>query len=450
MPKQFYAVLTNTTIASITNTFIWFAVTFWVYLETKSVIATSVMAGIFTITIAFSGFFLGSIVDRYQKKVSMTISGIASLVLYAMAYGILMTNPPSAFATLASVPLWFFIIFVLMGALAGNLRGIALSTLVTIMIPEADRDRANGMVGTANGVGFLVASIFSGLAIGYLGVNLTVMIALIISVVVLVHLWTIAIPESEIVRGEGGTDSIDIRGSIEAIRVVPGLFALIFFHAFNNFLGGVFMSLMDAYGLELVSVEIWGLLWGVLSLGFIIGGLAVARVGLGKNPMKTLFMTNGVMWAITLLFPLQASIVPLAIGMFIYLTLIPVVEASEQTILQKAIPAERQGRVFGFAQSVEQAASPITAFLIGPIAEWIFIPFMTTGAGVALIGDWFGVGKDRGLALLFIVAAVIGLAVTLMSMRSRSYRLLSGMYEVEATEKDSVSYPLTPSLESAG
>ena len=46
--------------------------------------------------------------------------------------------------------------------------------------------------------------------------------------------------------------------------------------------------------------------------------------------------------------------------------LIPAVEACEQTILQTVIPPERQGRVFGFAQSVEQAASPITALLIGP------------------------------------------------------------------------------------
>lgn len=448
MPKQFYAVLANTTVASITNTFIWFAITFWVYLETQSVIATSVMAGIFTITVAFSGFFLGSIVDRYKKKVAMTISGVASLVLYLLAYAVLLTNPVEAFTTLASAPLWFFITFVLMGALAGNLRGIALSTLVTIMIPEADRDRANGMVGTANGVGFLVASIFSGLAIGFMGVNMTVLVTIVVSVIALAHLWTITITEKEIAHSEGNTNSIDIRGSIAAIRVVPGLFALIFFHAFNNFLGGVFMSLMDAYGLELVSVEVWGILWGVLSLGFIIGGMAIARFGLGKSPLRTLFVANLVMWSITLLFPLVASIIPLAIGMFIYLCLIPVVEASEQTILQKAISPERQGRVFGFAQSVEQAASPITAFLIGPIAEWFFIPFMTTGAGVALIGDWFGVGKDRGMALLFIVAALIGLAVTIISMRSRSYRLLSDLYK--SLPDEAPVFQATSTLESVG
>jgi len=62
------------------------------------------------------------------------------------------------------------------------------------------------------------------------------------------------------------------------------------------------------------------------------------------------------MWIIAIFFTIQASIVLLAIGLFIYLCLIPVVEASEQTILQ-TVPLERQGRVFGFAQSIEQAAS---------------------------------------------------------------------------------------------
>jgi DHA3 family multidrug efflux protein-like MFS transporter len=119
----------------------------------------------------------------------------------------------------------------------------------------------------------------------------------------------------------------------------------------------------------------------------------------------------------------------LTVGLFIYLCLIPVVEASEQTILQKVIEPERQGRVFGFAQSVEQAASPITAFIIGPIAQLIFIPFMTTGAGVDLIGGWFGTGTDRGIALLFTVTGLIGLMVTLLAMRSYTYKTLAVNYQ---------------------
>jgi DHA3 family multidrug efflux protein-like MFS transporter len=142
------------------------------------------------------------------------------------------------------------------------------------------------------------------------------------------------------------------------------------------------------------------------------------------------------MWVICSVFTLQASIVLLGIGMFVWLCLIPAVEAAEQTILQKVVPPERQGRVFGFAQSVEQAASPITAFLIGPIAQLIFIPFMTTGAGADLIGSWFGTGTDRGLALLFTVAGLIGLAVTLFAMRSNAYKSLSQIYKKQDQEQE--------------
>jgi DHA3 family multidrug efflux protein-like MFS transporter len=435
--KTFYAVLANSLAASLTNTFVWFAVTFWVYLQTKSVIATAVMAGVYTTTVAISGFFLGSLVDRYPKKNVMLLSSIGSFFLYALALGIFVSTPPAVFTDPASVQLWIFVVLALFGAIAGNLRGIALSTLVTILVPEEGRDKANGLVGTANGVAFLAASIFSGLAIGFLGVSWMLAIAIGLTAMVVLHLWTLTIPnrpaspQKESTRAEvqTNTNSIDIRGTIRAIQLVPGLFTLILFHTFNNFLGGVFMSLMDAYGLLLVSVQVWGALWGILSLGFIVGGLVVARKGLGKNPLRTLFLCNIVMWSICCVFTLQASIVLLASGMFVWLCLIPVVEAAEQTILQKVVEPERQGRVFGFAQSVEQAASPITAFLVGPLAQLIFIPFMTTGAGVDVLGPWFGTGTDRGLALLFTLAGLIGLIVTLLAMRSNAYRNLSATYQ---------------------
>jgi DHA3 family multidrug efflux protein-like MFS transporter len=436
--RSFRSVLVNSLAASLTNNFVWFAVTFWAYLETQSVIVTSVMAGVYLTTVAVSGFFLGALVDRYPKKRVLIGSSLATGILFGLAWGVYALTPRSALGSAGSPALWAFIVLALAGALAGNLRGIALSTLVTVLVPPAERDRANGLVGTANGISFLGASVFSGLAVGYLGMYWTLALALVITGLVAAHAASLSIPERR-AAGEGAPAEhppaaehqavpVDLRGTLRAIQAVPGLLALILFHTFNNFLGGVFMSLMDAYGLELVSVQVWGTLWGVLSLGFIVGGLVVARRGLGASPLRTLFLANIVMWTICVTFTLQASIVLLTIGMGIYLCLIPVVEAAEQTILQRMVAPERQGRVFGFAQSVEQAASPLTAFVIGPIAQVIFIPFMTTGAGVDWLGPWFGTGTDRGLALLFTLTGLVGLAMTLWAMRSAAYRRLAVNY----------------------
>lgn len=92
-------------------------------------------------------------------------------------------------------------------------------------------------------------------------------------------------------------------------------------------------------------------------------------------------------------------------------------------------PHERQGRVFGFAQSVEQAAAPITAFLIGPIAQFVFIPFMTKGRGVELIGSWYGTGDGRGIGLVFIIAGIIGLITTIITQHSKASKNLSVAYQ---------------------
>jgi MFS transporter, DHA3 family, multidrug efflux protein len=61
--------------------------------------------------------------------------------------------------------------------------------------------------------------------------------------------------------------------------------------------------LMDPYGLTLVSVEVWGIVLAVMSAGFIVGGVVVARRGLGTRPVRALLLANVAMWTICALFP---------------------------------------------------------------------------------------------------------------------------------------------------
>ncbi len=432
--KTFCHLLINALISSAKNAFVWFALTYWVYLETQSVISTGLVGGMYLVCSALTGFWLGSFVDHYRKKLVMMLSSAVTLVLFSFGLLLLQVAPEQAFSSIESPTLWLFAIVLLGGSIAGNIYGIAVPTLVTVLVPEEKRDRANGMFGTVMGISFAITSVASGLALGFGNMTIVLVVAILCTILAMGHLALIPIVEKEILHahsleeGESNRRKVDVKGTIAVIRSIPGLFPLIFFTTFNNFLGGVFMALMDAYGLSMVSVQSWGLLWGFLSLGFIFGGLYISRMGLGADPVRNLFRINTVTWAVCIFFTIQPSIVLLAIGILVWIFLMPFVEATEQTIIQKVVPQERQGRVFGFAQSIEQAASPLTAFLIGPIAQYIFIPFMTTGRGVELIGNWFGVGTGRGIALVFICAGVIGFTVTQIARRSSSYVLLAEKY----------------------
>ena len=432
MNLVFYQILGNNLVANVTNFTVWFAVTFWVFIETQSVLATGMIAGIFLVFTAGLGFWFGSLVDHHGKKVAMLGSSAVSLALYALGFALYLATPVEAFRDVSSVSLWAFILIVMLGVIVGNIRGIALPTLVTVMFDEGVRDKANGLVGMVSGIGFLTTSVISGFLVAYTGMFGVMVFAIGFTAVALVHLLVVKVDEK---RAPPTPDQpaepnrVDIRGTILVIAAVPGLFALIFFATFNNFLGGVFMALLDAYGLSLVSVEVWGLLFGVLSTAFIIAGIVIARTGLGKNPVRTLLAVNLVTWSVCCVFAIQPSIWLLAAGCFVWMFLAPYAEAAEHTTLQKVVPPERQGRVFGFAQSVEQAASPLTAFMIGPIAEFVFIPLMIEGgAGAELIGDWFGTGYARGIALVFTIAGLIGMVVTILAFNSRYYRQLSARY----------------------
>ena len=440
--RVFLHLLVNVLLVSVINFTVWFAITFWVYLETRSVLATGMVAGIFLVATALSGIWFGSLVDHNRKKSVMQVSTLVSLALYVGAFVLYQATPKVVFTDPASIRLWIFIVISMVGVIVGNIRSIALMTMVTVLFEPDRRDRANGLVGTASGVSFLVTSVISGLLVAAGDMFYVLLLAMAVMATAAVHLALVKVDERRRVDGEvvepapvsePDTGKVDLRGTLRLVRGVPGLLALILFSCFNNFLGGAFMALMDAYGLSLMSVSAWGLLWGALSAGFILGGLAVAKTGLGSNPLRLLLMVNVVLWTVTILFPLRSSILFLTIGMAVYMLLIPYAEASEQTILQRVVPYERQGRVFGFAQSVEQAASPLTAFLIGPITQLAFIPFMTDGAGADAIGGWFGTGPDRGMALVFVLTGVIGLVVTVVALNSRFYRQLSARY-AEAPE----------------
>ncbi len=92
----------------------------------------------------------------------MLASSAVSFVLYGASLAALELLPDRAFENPYGAELWLFIVLVMLGIVAGNIRMIALPTLVTALIPEDERDKANGLVGMVTGIGFVVTSAISG------------------------------------------------------------------------------------------------------------------------------------------------------------------------------------------------------------------------------------------------------------------------------------------------
>ncbi|MDI3331817.1 MAG: MFS transporter [Micrococcus sp.] len=426
--RTFAGILANTALANLTTSYLWFAITFWIYLETRNVIATGVIGGAYMLLLAATGISFGTYVDRFRKLPVMRFAGAFTLAMFTAAGVLFLTAPAGVISALDRPWFWVFALIILAGAVVENLRNIALSTTVTLLIDPDRRANANGYVGMVQGLAFIATSVLSGLSIGLLGMGPTVLVAIVLSAGAVAHLAVLRLPEEAEPAPSDAQGGFDLKGAWTAVRVIPGMAALILFTTFNNFIGGVYMALMDPYGLELFTVELWGVWIALGATGFLLGGALVGRRGLGPNPIRTLLVVVAVMGVIGAGFTLREWGWLFVLGIWLYMLCIPAVEAAEQTVIQKVVPLHRQGRVFGLASAVEAAAAPVTAFVVAPVAEVWIIPFARSAEGSTALAPLLGEGTARGIALVFLVAGLVMVLAAVVAWRSPAYRRLTASY----------------------
>ena len=426
--RTFAGILVNTALANITTSYLWFALTFWVYLQTRNVIATGVIGGVYMLLIALSSISFGTFVDRYRKLAVMRFAAGTTLVMFVLAGVVFQMTPIAQLLDLGRPWFWVFSLVVLAGAVVENMRNIALSTTVSILIEPDRRAHANGLVGMVQGLMFIVTSVLSGLSVGLLGMGWTIVVALALTALAFAHLLTLRMPEEASVAPTDARGGFDLRGSLAAVLAISGLFALIVFSTFNNFVGGVYLALMDPYGLELFSVQLWGTYFALGATGFIVGGALIGKFGLGSNPLRTMLVAVVLMGLLGAVFTLREWAWLYIAGIWLYLVLVPFVEAAEQTVIQRVVPLQRQGRVFGFAMAFESAAAPITAFVVAPLAQAWIIPYARSTDGADRLAPLLGEGTSRGIALVFLVAGIIMIAAALLAFLTPVYRRVSASY----------------------
>src|SRR4029453_6699147 len=124
--KAFYQLLVNTLLVSVINFTVWFAITFYVYLQTRSVFATGVVSGIFLVMTALTGIWFGSLVDHHPKKTVMQASAAVSFLLYTAAFAVYQATPHESFTDPTSIALWTLVVLLMFGFIAGNVPTLAL------------------------------------------------------------------------------------------------------------------------------------------------------------------------------------------------------------------------------------------------------------------------------------------------------------------------------------
>ena len=151
------------------------------------------------------------------------------------------------------------------------------------------------------------------------------------------------------------------------------------------------------------------------AVGGVVGGLLLSTWG---GPRRKV---NGVLLGMVASSILGQALMGVGQGVFIWATaafmgqlIIPVLNGSNQAIWQAKVAPDVQGRVFAVRRLIAQITAPVATALAGPLADNVFEPAMQPDGVLASLFGWLvGTGAGAGMALMFVISGLVGVAVGL-------------------------------------
>jgi DHA3 family macrolide efflux protein-like MFS transporter len=415
----FAAVWFGQVISLLGSAMTWFALTIWAYELTGRATALALI-GFFAFgpTVLLSPL-AGALVDRWNRKLVMLLSdltaGLATLSVLSLYI-------------IGNLQIWHLYV---VGVLAGTFQAFqypAYAAAVTVMVPKEHYARASGMLQLAWSASSVFAPLLAGVLLGAIGIAGIMTIDLITFLFAIGALLWVRVPQPP-VSEEGLRSRGSIwKESVYGFRYIwkrPSLLSLQLLFAAGNLIdyGGFIlfapMILARTGNNEMV-------LGGVQSVGAVGGVIGAAILSVWGGPRRRI---HGVLagWMLAslgmVLMGLGQGLVIWMLASFAYTFFEPIVNGSDQAIWQAKVAPDVQGRVFSTQMLISNITMPLAMLLAGPLADQIFEPAMMPGGGLATSFGWLvGVGPGAGMALLIVIAGILGGMLPLVGYGLRGIR----------------------------
>jgi MFS transporter, DHA3 family, macrolide efflux protein len=360
--------------------------------------------------------FLGVLVDRRDRRVVMVVghagAGACSLLMAALHL-------------MGLLEVWTILLLVSVSACFIALEFPAFSASTTLLVPKEQLGRANGLVQ----LGFAVAQVAAPLGAGVLLAASDIGVILIIDVVTFLFAISVLLAV-ELPRPADTETGREAQGSVFAeagygwrfLRDRRGLLAMLLFFGAVNLNLGMVQVLVTPLILGFSTTEVLGAVLSVGGAGMLTGSLVMAAWG---GPRRKVYgvLGFGVVQGLAILLAtpfLSASL--FAGAAFLVFFALPIMASTSETIWQRKVPPDVQGRVFSFRVVVAGGALALAYIVAGPLADGVFEPLLSEGGALTgSLGGVFGVGAGRGVALLL---ALLALGVLACVAAGYAYRPL--------------------------
>lgn len=390
----------------------------WVYQETKSVTAFSLIS-LFTVLPEIALLpVAGIIVDRFDRRWVMLLgvlgSGLCGVVLAALAI-------------MGQLQLWHIYVLLMVSSAFESVQFPALSASITLLVSRHNLSRANGMVSLGTSIAMVAAPVLAGVFLQAIGLTRVLLINVAAYAFAVLTLCVVRIARPEQSSQANITHSF-WREAVQIWRYVTGqreLMALLILFAITNFSTGILQVLLPPFILSFTTPEALGTIMSAGGVGVVAGSVLFSIWQGPRRRMRAIFIVSFVRGVVLFLAVLQPNAVLIGTAAFIFLFCDPVIFTCSQTIWQTKVRAEVQGRAFAIRRLVAWSTLPLAYVVAGPLVDRIFEPWMAAQGPLARVaGGLFGTGPGRGIALLFVVLGVLTVVSVIAGVLYRPLREL--------------------------
>jgi MFS family permease len=374
-----------------------FAIGIWIFKQTGDATPLGLVAFFGTIPGILLGNVAGMFADRWDRRYVMTLSdsgqAIATLLL-------LLSFLSGGFQ------LWHLYVIAAFQSAFGAFLEPAISSSVTMLVPDNHRDRANAirqLSGPAAGViaPALASALY--LVVGAAGVVLIDMISFVAAAVTPLLVQIPRPKQTDAARQLRAGILNELVGGFRYLWSQKGMLALVLLASYANLAINGVMVLSTPYILARTNSEaVLGTVMSVMSVGAILGGLIMSGWG-GTRPRIHTVMPSLIAVGLALAaYGMSRSPWTLGLSLFLMLFPIPFLNAASMSMLQIKVPPDLQGRVFAVVMQVAMVLTPVAYLIAGPLADRVFEPAIHTSLWTTfapLVGDQRGAGM--GLLALF-------------------------------------------------
>lgn len=390
-----------------------FALGVWIFQSSGgSVTRFTLLAFFMFLPTALLSPVAGALVDRWDRRWAMMLSDVGS-GLCTLVLALLLWQD--------RLEIWHIYLLSAVSSSFNTLQWPAFSAATTLLVPKRHLGRASGMVQSGMALSQIAAPALAGVLVATIGPANVLLIDFATFLFALLTLMFVRIPRPE-VSEEGATG----RGSLlrEAwwgwrfVRERPGLLSLLVLFAATNLCMIMLQVLVPPLVLGFTTADVLGFVLTVAGVGMLAGSVVMSLWGGPPRKVYGIYIPLAVQGAILLLGGLRPDAVLIASVAFIFLFMMPIILGCSQAIWQVKVLPDLQGRVFAVRRMVTASTLPLASLLAGPLADRVFEPMMAPGGLLAgSLGRILGVGKGRGIGLLFMVLGVLTLLIVALAWR---------------------------------